>query len=165
MSQSGIDLQIGEAMLFILGIGLSIVLLFVLFIPFLSRFHIRTWVQVNRVIDDGFWQKFAYKMRRAGFEVTIQEQSVILAKQVAQFELCLHDDRWIQVTQKNFPLINQSLTIISGTGASWVTLELHKALDQAQYKPEWKNQQSDEDVHAFPMAAKQRWMITVSPWH
>ena len=170
-------LQIGEMSLFLMGIVFSILLLFLLAIPFSIRFQVPCWMSHENLSYDEFIQKVSRHFKRKGYQISVDNEKILIRSNSSIYHLHYHQTDplpnskhtvRIHLTQEGFDLsTNPKLSVLSGTGIAHIVLDLDQLFNP--------NQESNVCCWGFdkylnpslqtPFPSFHRSAIRLSPWH
>ena len=170
-------LQIGEMSLFLMGIVFSILLLFLLAIPFSIRFQFPCWMSHQSLPYDDFVQKVSRYFKRKGYQVLVDEFLISIRSNSSIYQLHYqhidplpesnHTVR-IHLTQEGFDLsANPKLSVLSGTGIAHIVLELDQLFNPNQDSNIccWGFDENLSPPLQTPFPSFHRSAIRLSPWH
>ena len=170
-------LQIGEMSLFLMGIVFSILLLFLLAIPFSIRFQVPCWMSHHNLTYEDFIQKVSYHFKRKGYQVFVDDARVSIRSNSSVYHLHYQDipplpkskhTVRIHLTQEGFDLSNNpKLSVLSGTGIAHIVLDLDQLFNPNQDSSVccWGFDEHLTQALDSPFPSFHRSAIRLSPWH
>lgn len=186
-------LAIGELALFLIGAILSIILLSILLIPSLMKFHIPYWVRVTirakgdegSATDQGEEETpdlialiLPHLMKR-GYQVIEQsEDRVMISKDGATRYIISRHDLSTSSTDLGRPSalglsmfrqgdeveVSAPSSILAGAGIGWVVILSDEALRAHGLTLEWSWDQAFQSVKYRPVSSFTRQLILYNPW-
>lgn len=184
--------EMGEMALFLIGAVLSILLVSVLFFPFVTKFKVRTRARVRGMGHHDLVGLVGNALARAGFSVTQVElppqhrpphartpETIYyddVELRAAKGANCFHvrvtapeevedPEALIElVLDGQTPAQRAAMTVLTGTPLAWCALTIDTALKRARLKPGW-TERDDQAPALAPLTATKRLVVMMSPWH
>ena len=169
--------DIGEMGLFLIGVIASLILLFTLLIPTLSRVRVPGWLWVAGISQEELMSYLSAVLPRDGYELrgsserhlSFLSDSVTYTLHVEPAPsgelLCVRlESDGVDLSRGEY------LNILSSAGVGWLTLRLHhhlQRLSARQPQPlqlSWSFSQERAEQLERPLTRSARYVVTIAPW-
>jgi hypothetical protein len=166
----------GEVLLLLIGVLLSISLLFMFFIPFVARMRVRRWVRVTGLDVDQAATAVCTLLERLDYIVLEDETDdagvcvVKLRRVPGTFSLTFTPaEAGVELTVVQDGLTASDfrrMTVLTGTAIAFLATRVHRALNQAGGQTAWRLKAKGKGpTLATPVRGIFRPFIDLSPWH
>ena len=177
--------DIGEMGLFLIGVIASLILLFTLLLPTLSRVRVPGWLWVGGISQEELMSYLSAVLPRDGYELReLGERHLTFLSDSVTYTLHVdpspsndpsndpsHELLCVRLESDGVDLSRaEPLNILSSAGVGWLTLRLHhhlQRLSARQAEPlslSWSFSQARSEALERPLTRSARYVVTIAPW-
>jgi hypothetical protein len=173
--------DIGEMGLFLIGVIASLILLFTLLLPTLSRVRVPGWLWVGGISQEDLMSYLSAVLPRDGYELrevgarhlTFLSDSVTYTLHVEPIPSDEPSDDLLCVRLESDGVDlsrAEPLNILSSAGVGWLTLRLHHHLQRLSARRgeplslSWSFSQARSEALERPLTRSARYVVTIAPW-